>query len=119
MNKINLPQLNLVEIDRTTKASSLQSADNQLVEVIAEILETSGIIDMVKAVITRKDAQTSEWLDSTQAAAYLSISEGQLRNKTSNGDIPYYKWNRLNRYKRSELDTLLSSKKRGGARYGC
>lgn len=85
----------------------------QSFELLKEICTYFGIIDMVKLMIIRKDAQTSEWLDSTKAAAYLDISEGQLRNKVSNGEIPYYKWNRLNKYKRSELDALLSKEKRG------
>lgn len=38
-----------------------------------------------------------EWLTSKEAARYLGISEGTLRNLTSNGHINYYKFRRLNR----------------------
>ena len=54
-----------------------------------------------------------EWLTSPQAARYLQISEGVLRNMTSSGSIPYYKLGRSNRYKLDELRKLLLSKKRG------
>lgn len=53
------------------------------------------------------------WLNSKQAAEYLKISQKSLRNKTSNGEIPYYKLGRLNRYSKRELDQLLFSQKRG------
>ena len=85
----------------------------QPIDLVIGVLTHFGLIDMVKTTIIRKDAQTSKWLDSTKAAAYLDISEGQLRNKTSNGEIPFYKFNKLNRYKRSDLDALLSKDKRG------
>lgn len=54
-----------------------------------------------------------EWLDSEKAASYLCISVQTLRNLTSNGQIPYYKFGRRNRYRRDELDLLLLQNKRG------
>ena len=56
----------------------------------------------------------NEWLSHEQAALYLKISTGELRNKTSNGHIPYYKIGRKNLYKLSELRDLILSNKRGG-----
>jgi excisionase family DNA binding protein len=56
---------------------------------------------------------TTEWLDTKQAAAYLKVTVGALRNMTSNGHIPYYKLVGRNRYRTSELQSLLLSKKRG------
>lgn len=56
---------------------------------------------------------TEEWLDSVQAAAYLKISVGALRNMTSNGQIPYHKLGKRNRYRTEELRALLLSQKRG------
>lgn len=91
----------------------VEAVAHQSIDVMIGVLTHFGLIEMVKTMIIRKDAQTSEWLDSTKAAAYLDISEGQLRNKTSNGEIPFYKFNKLNRYKRSDLDALLSQDKRG------
>lgn len=59
---------------------------------------------------------TNEWLSSDEAAAYLRVSVGTLRNLTSNGHIPYYKLGRRNRYRISELRSLLLANKRGGIR---
>lgn len=61
--------------------------------------------------------KTKEWLTSEEAAAYLSIPVGTLRNLTSNGKITYYKFGRLNRYLQNDLRRLLLSQKRG-ASYG-
>lgn len=49
------------------------------------------------------------WMSSAQAAVYLGISLGSLRNKVSNGFIPRHKLGRLNRFLKSELDQLLNS----------
>lgn len=54
-----------------------------------------------------------EFFTSKEAAAFLKISEAALRNKTSSGQIPYYKFFRSNRYKKSDLLNLLLSNKRG------
>lgn len=54
-----------------------------------------------------------EWMDSVQAAAYLSLSVGSLRNMTSNGHIPYYKFGNRNRYRTEELRELLLSETKG------
>jgi excisionase family DNA binding protein len=60
-----------------------------------------------------------DWLTTKEAAEYLKVSVGSLRNMTSNGKIPYYKipGTRLNRYLLSELKELLLAQKRGGS-YG-
>lgn len=50
---------------------------------------------------------TIEWLDSEKAAAYLGISVATLRNMASNGQIPFYKLGRRNRYRKDELDSLM------------
>ena len=57
--------------------------------------------------------KTEEWLDTKQAAIFLRMTVGALRNMTSNGHIPYYKLGRRNRYRMSELRSLLLSQKRG------
>ncbi|MBC7456799.1 MAG: helix-turn-helix domain-containing protein [Bdellovibrionaceae bacterium] len=54
-----------------------------------------------------------EWLDSNTAAKYLYISVKTLRNLTSNGQIPFYKFGRRNRYRKDELDSILLKNKRG------
>lgn len=56
---------------------------------------------------------TEEWLDSVEAAAYLKVTLGALRNMTSNGQVPFYKFGKRNRYRTEELRTLLLSHKRG------
>jgi excisionase family DNA binding protein len=64
--------------------------------------------------ITRQDDKNlDEWLNSQEAARFLSVSNGQLRNLTSNGRIPFYKFGRSNRFKRSELEKVLEKEPRG------
>ncbi len=58
-----------------------------------------------------------EWLSVPEAAEYLRISEGSLRNMTSNGKIPFYKLGGRVRYQKAELKTLLLSNRKG-ASYG-
>ena len=57
--------------------------------------------------------EETEWLDSKGAAQYLKISEATLRNKVSNGLIPYYKLGRSNRYSKAELIRVITSERRG------
>lgn len=54
-----------------------------------------------------------EWLTTEGATDYLGLSEGSLRNMTSNGQIPYYKLGNRNRYLVTDLRALLLSNKRG------
>ena len=56
---------------------------------------------------------TEEWFTTKEAAKYLKISEAALRNLASRRKILYYKFFRSNRYKKSDLDQLLSANKRG------
>lgn len=58
---------------------------------------------------------TEEWLDSVEAAVYLKVSLGALRNMTSNGQVPFYKMGNRNRYRIEELRQLLLSQKRGAS----
>ena len=55
-----------------------------------------------------------EWLSTEEAAAYLRLSVGSLRNLTSNGEVPHYKLGYRNRYRLDELRNLLLSNKKGG-----
>lgn len=54
------------------------------------------------------------WVSTSEAAAYLGIPVGSLRNLTSNGKIPYCKLGRLNRYLLSDLDRVLLENRQGG-----
>jgi excisionase family DNA binding protein len=56
---------------------------------------------------------TNVWFDSEEAAKYLAISVGTLRNLSSNGCVPYYKFGKRNRYLKSELHELLMKEPRG------
>jgi len=58
-----------------------------------------------------------EFLTTTEAAEYLGISEHALICQTSNGKIPYYKFQRRNRYLLKELRELLLSQKRGNRKW--
>ena len=55
----------------------------------------------------------SEWLTTDEAAEYLRTSPQNIRNLTSNGKLPYYKFGRRNMYLKSELRDQLLSNKRG------
>ena len=56
---------------------------------------------------------TKEWLTTEEAAHYLGLTPGALRNMTSNGDIPYYKLGRRNRYRVEDLRKLLFNQRKG------
>ena len=58
--------------------------------------------------------KSDEFLNTEEAAAFLRVSVGALRNMTSVGDIPHYKLGRRNRYLKNELRDLLLANKRGG-----
>lgn len=59
--------------------------------------------------------KTEIWLTTEEAAQYLKLSVGTLRNMTSNGRLPFYKClgTNRNRYLQSELKELLLAQKRG------
>jgi excisionase family DNA binding protein len=64
--------------------------------------------------LSNKKCELNEaWLDSKEAAAFLKMSVETLRNLVSNGQVPYYKLGRRNRYILSELDQLLRSNPKG------
>jgi excisionase family DNA binding protein len=57
--------------------------------------------------------KTEEWLTTEEAAQYLKLSVGALRNVTSNGLVPYHKLGNRNRYLREDLRNLLLKNRRG------
>ena len=58
--------------------------------------------------------KSEEWLDTVEAADYLRLPVGTLRNLVSAGRIPYHKLGRSNRYLKAELRQMLLATKRGG-----
>jgi len=56
------------------------------------------------------------WMNTQEAARYLRISPGALRNHVSRGDVPFYKFRRTLRFKRTELDRLIEGSRQGGWR---
>lgn len=58
-----------------------------------------------------------EWMTTAEAAEYLRVTVGALRNMTSSGLVPYRKLGNRNRYSAEELRTLLSAQKRGSNGY--
>lgn len=62
--------------------------------------------------------ENEKWFDTEEAAEFLKVSPGCLRNMTSNGQVPFYKLGKRNRYLKRELHDLLLSKKRGRRDYG-
>lgn len=53
------------------------------------------------------------WMTTSEAADYLRVSASRLLNLASNGEIPFYKLGRSNRYLKTELDELLLSQPKG------
>lgn len=47
------------------------------------------------------------WLNTEEAALYLSTTRKGILNRVHRGDLPVYKIGRNNRYKRIELDRIL------------
>ena len=72
-----------------------------------------GISDKLNQETCSVKIEEAEWLTTVQAANFLQLPIGTLRNLTSNGKIPYYKLGRSNRYRREELRNLLLANKRG------
>jgi excisionase family DNA binding protein len=47
------------------------------------------------------------WLNTCEAASFLRMSEGQVRNLASSGRIPHYKAAGRLRFERQELDSWI------------
>jgi excisionase family DNA binding protein len=47
------------------------------------------------------------WLNTEEAAQYLSTTRKGILNRVHRGDLPVYKIGRTNRYKRIELDRII------------
>ncbi|MCA9761372.1 MAG: helix-turn-helix domain-containing protein [Streptococcus sp.] len=93
------------DIQDPRKVSWIADVQNKAAAIIDSVFEeTSQVVE-------------TEWLDTEQAAAYLQISPGSLRNMVSDGRIPHYKLQRRNRYLKSELDKLIMQNKRGSHGY--
>lgn len=58
-----------------------------------------------------------EWLSTEEAAEYLRVSVGRLRNMVSSGLIPRYKLGSSNRFRRQELRGLLLGQAKGGNKW--
>jgi excisionase family DNA binding protein len=71
----------------------------------------------IKCPETNKSRQNienlSEWMNTKEAAKYLSISKSRLHNLTSSGKVPFYKFGRSNRFRTEELDLVLGKEPRG------
>lgn len=64
--------------------------------------------------IAQADHDSSPWMLPVEAASYLRISLGTLRNWTSMRYVPFAKRGRVVRYNRHELDRWLSKDKCSG-----
>lgn len=60
----------------------------------------------------------NDYLNSKEAALYLKITEATLRNMCSNGQVPYYKLGRRNRFLKKDLDSIMSRVNGKDIRYG-
>ena len=57
--------------------------------------------------LQNRSLKTEEWLDTKQAAAFLGITEGSLRNMVCRRKLSYHKLGSRNRYAKSELQDLI------------
>ena len=60
-----------------------------------------------------KTELAEEFVDANATALYLKIPVQTVRNMTSNGKLPYYKFGRLVRYRICDLRRLLLDQARG------
>ena len=73
--------------------------------------------DFVHALKGSLETEHNKVLTTEEAANYLRVSVGTLRNMTSDGLVPYTKLGSRNRYFLNELQELLRSNRKGGS-YG-
>ena len=71
--------------------------------------------DFIHALKGSLKTEYSEILTIKEAAEYLRVSVGTLRNMTSDGLVPYTKLGNRNRYFLEDLRSLLLSNKKGGS----
>lgn len=65
--------------------------------------------DQTEADAKQSNRQQSPWMGPSEAAAYLSIAIGTLRNWTSARYVPFSRRGRIVRYHRKKLDAWLAS----------
>lgn len=63
--------------------------------------------------ISSNNDSQNEWMNTTEAAAFLKVTVRALWRLTGSGSVPFYKLNRNNRYLKSDLERLLLSTRRG------
>jgi excisionase family DNA binding protein len=65
-------------------------------------------ITLPPSTATKSDRVQSPWLTTQQAAQYLGVALGTIRNWTSSRYLPHARRNRLVRYNKLQLDQWLS-----------
>jgi excisionase family DNA binding protein len=91
-------------------------SESSVAETMSEFnKQLFGCIDAVVRAMAGASSLKSEWFNSVEAADFLGVPVGTLRNMTSNGKVIYFKLGRCNRYRKSDLQELLLSKKRGAS----
>lgn len=63
---------------------------------------------------SKSSLKTEEVMTTEEAAEFLRVPKASLLNLSSNGKVPYYKFQRRNRYLKSDLLQLLLRNRRGG-----
>jgi excisionase family DNA binding protein len=72
--------------------------------------DSDGLFD--KKIATERESLPLEklrWLSSSEAAQYLRVSEGSIKNMVYRGQLSPKKLGRLNRFLREDLERALSS----------
>jgi excisionase family DNA binding protein len=82
-----------------------------------DIMKTAHLVkkyrEIVKSQTPDLKVDEEEILTPREAAAFLRIGYKRLLNMSSNGQIPYHKLGRSNRYLKSDLLNLLLMNRKG------
>jgi excisionase family DNA binding protein len=60
------------------------------------------------------DERKTEWLTKDEAAKYLGVTLGWIREAMERGRIPYYKFGHYVRFRREDLDEYIAENRRVG-----
>ena len=113
---LNLPVNSLGDWLRRNEISYLVGINKitmGVYSILKAIRPSSVAMERTDMVAEQTRSLKIEWLNSNEAAELLRLSVKALRNLTSNGQLPFYKLGRRNRYRRDELEAILLKEKRG------
>lgn len=96
--KADFPEICIANWAKFENESTRISSENLLKQV-------GGIFDVPQ--FFDSENSNDKWLTTVEAAEYLGTTPAKLRNDTHLGKVKFYKYGRLNRYRKADLDSLL------------